>query len=294
LTLAGSPQALEFSLYYNNAIPATHGQDTGAYFLSITNLRIKSTTAATVTADAVVADLAARIEALNPGTLASATPLATSPGLDLRDLIYEDAAPTAILAQLALWGNGAGTVYAAGIDKDGYLTFQPRGTGGRTWYVDVDNVEITAARGELANSVYATYKDASGRVLRTAVATDAASVTRYGRTRQRVIAADTTSATVAGQIRDVALGDSKVVPGAASFTIRYCQASSGGRADPALIRPGDTLVVRNLPLLGSGAEIDQLRAWRVGERTYDPITRRVSVSPEERLPRLDVLLGQDR
>lgn len=272
----------------------TYTGETDAHYLRTTNPRIKTTSSATVTAEQIVADLAAGIAALNASTLASATPIATATGMDLRDLVFEDAAPTDILDQLGAWGNGSGIVYTAAVDQDGYLTFRPRGTGGRTWYVDVEAFEIATARGDLANSIYAVFKEPSGRSIRTVAATDAASVTRYGRTRRQSIAADTTSATIAGQIRDTALSDRATVSGAASLTIRRCAAAGGGPADPAQIRPGDTLIARNFPLLGGGVELDQLRAFRVGERSYDPIKRTLTVTPETRLPRLDVLLGQQR
>lgn len=291
ITFAGSYQ-VEFYIYNNSGATYTFTAEDGANYARLTNVRVKTTSAASVTADLIAADIAARALALNPGVLASATPNAASPGLDLTDVAYEDAAPTKILEALALKGNGVGTVYAAGVDRDGLLTFQPRGTGGRTWYVDVDEVELAAARGDLANSVYAVYQEAGGRTLRTAASTNAASVTRYGRTRQQAVKADTTSATAAAGIRDVALVDRATVPGAAGITIRRCALAGGGPADPRHIRPGDTLVVRNVPLYGSGADVDQVRAFRVGERGYDPIARKVTVTPETRLPRLDVLLAQ--
>lgn len=289
-TWVAACDALMIELDYNSGTPTVYAGEDGASYVRLTNIRARITTTGVLYADTVATSMFTAYDTLNPGIITGT--LLTSPGLDLTDLVLEDAAPTDVLAQLGLWGDGAGTVYTAAVDQDGFLTFKERGTGGRTWYVDVDDLELTAARGDLTNSVYAVYKEPSGRVLRTAASTDATSVTRYGRTRQRAVKADTTSVTIAGQIRDTALADSATVRGAASFTIRHCQAAGGGPADPAHIRPGDTLIVRNLPLLGGGPEVDQIRGFRVGERSYDPIKRQVSVSPEQRLPRLEVLLGQ--
>jgi hypothetical protein len=291
---AGSYNQLEVYTGNSSGAPITFAGEDGANYVRLTNIRLKTTTTAAVYADEVVADVAAKVAALNPGILTSATPIATSPGLDLTDLVCEDAKLTDVLNQLALWGDGAGTVYQAGVDIDGYLTFQPRGSGGRTWYVDVGDLEISSDRGDMANSVYALYQETGGRTLRTGAATDTTSVARYGRTRQGAVKADTTSATQAGKIRDVTLSDRAIAKGAARFTVRAVSVASGGHADPSNIRPGDTLIVRNMPLLGGEAELDQLRAFRVGETGYDPIKRAVTLAPEARLPRLEVLLGQQR
>ncbi|MBP7571468.1 MAG: hypothetical protein KBA95_15510 [Acidobacteria bacterium] len=291
ITLSTPRPRIEFAMYYD-AAPSVYAGETGAEYLIITNVRVKTTTAASVTADLIAADLAADYAALNPGVLASAVPIGASPGLDLTDELYEDAEPTAILARLGLLGDGAGTVYTASITPDGYLTFLPLGAGGRTWEVEAEDLELSSNLDDMANSVYAIYENASGRTLRTAAATSAASVGRYGHTRQRGVKADTTSATTAGQVRDVALSDTATAPGAADIAVRRVFTPGGGVGSLLDVRPGDTLLVRDLPLIGESADLDRLRSFRIAERRYKVSPERLTVTPETPLPRLDVLLAQ--
>lgn len=289
-TLTGTPNALAFYLYYN-AAPAVYIGETGAVYLEITNIRVKTTTASTVTASTVAADLATRVNAVN-SSLISSTALTVNPGFDLTDLLFEDARPTQVLNEIASYGDGAGTIYTAGVTNEGQIYLQPIGYNGRTWYVDVTDLTVSADRTKIGNSVYAVYKDANGRALRTATSINPASITRYGYTRRSAVKVDTTSSTRATEWRDTYLADNAVAPGSAAIEFDRVFAGSG-LASLTDVLPGDTIVIRNLPLIyGAGSDIDRARSFRITETEYDPINKRLSVTPETPLPRLDVLVAQ--
>ena len=284
---------LALRLFYTAANAAFAGESGTAYVL-ITDIRVRGDNTTSVYADAVAADIAADYDALNPGVLASATPVATNPGYDLTDLLFEDEEATTVINTVARRGDGAGTIYVAGVNADAYLYLHPVGTNGRTWYVDVADVRIGADREEVANQIYATYEDAGRRTLRTAVATDATSVARYGYTRQGVVEARTTSATRAEEFRNLTLTDRAFAPGESDLTFDRAYSVSGGLVDLDEILPGDTIVIRNLSLavtLGA-SEIDRARSSRITETRYDPLIHKLTVVPETPLPRLDVLLAQ--
>lgn len=290
ITLAAQ-DFLALRVYNDSGATATPTADTGDDRAILTNVRVKTTTAASVTADLIAAHIASVVNAVNPA-LIGATSLATNPNYDLTDLIFEDARPTVVLNEIVAKGDGAGTVYVAGVNNGGMVFLHPTGTNGRTWFVDVTDLSLASDRARLANSVYATYQDASRRTLRTAVAADAAAVTRYGYTRRRAVKADTTSATRAEEWRDTYLADSAAAKGQADIDIDRVYTASGGYGELSDVLPGDTITV-NLPLVyAAGGEIDRARSFRIAETSYNPIARRLRVTPEEPLPRLDVLIAQ--
>lgn len=269
----------------------TYAGENGAEYLRITALRIKAVAASTITADLIAADLVTSVNAANAGAVTGS--VLTSPALDLNDVVYEDAAPTEILNQLGVWGDGAGTIYQPWADVHGYLHFRAQGTNARAWLIDVADLRVASERDDLANSVYAVYADARGRVLRTAAATHAASIGLAGYTRQAAVEVRTTSATWAGKVRDQALADRATLRPSGRYRITRVRTAQGAPADPSSVRPGDTLTVRSLPLMAAaGSEVDRARTFRLSEVIVDPIAGALTVTPETSMPRLDVLLAQ--
>lgn len=128
-----------------------------------------------------------------------------------------------------------------------------------------------------------------------AVSSDAGSVGRYGYTRRRAVKADTTVAARAEEFRNLVLADGATAAPSGEFTVRRILTMSGGRGSIYDVRPGDELTVRNLPFAGvAGVEVDRLRTMRLSEVTVDPIRGQLTLTPETPLPRLDVLLAQQR
>jgi hypothetical protein len=281
--------------FYRSGADANLASESGTIYVRLTNMRVNGDNAATVTAPSVVSVLATYLNGINPSLVSTAT-ITESPGLDLTDEIYEDADPRDILNALAERGDGAGTLYTAGVDVEGHVLFRPVGRGGRAWSIDVADITVASEREQLANSVYAIYEDAEGRTLRTAISVDAASVGRAGYTRRVAVGVNTTSASRAENYRDQTLLDGATAPASGRYTLRRVLTDRGAIADPADVRPGDTVTIRNLPLAAaSGSEIDRVRNFRISESEYDPMadpSKRLTITPETPQPRLEVLIAQ--
>jgi hypothetical protein len=161
------------------------------------------------------------------------------------------------------------------------------------WYVDATELAISRSLDDLANSVYATYKDATGTLRRTATASDSTSIARYGLTRRTAIAADTTSATQAGVIRDTHLADRKDPLPQADIHFDAIYDATGAQWPLWEPAPGDTITVRNLPPdVSSG--IDRVRTFRISHTTYDPIAQTLEIEPEAPTPTLETMLARQQ
>jgi hypothetical protein len=243
-------------------------------------------------ADEIVKDVVATVNALNSNQLSSNTTLIQSPGLDLLDEVYEDMLPSDILDYLAALGDNASPPrqWEWKVWEDQRLAFQPQGNG-RTWYVDVTDLEVVRTLEDVYNSVYAVYQDASNRKLRTAANTDTASINKYGITRQRAMHASTTSNTQATTQRDAALQDQKDPKPRAGITFSAVYDAGGGRYPLTEVRAGDTFVLRNLPPTLSST-VDRIRSFRLSRTTYDADKNTLTVEPEAALPTLDFMLAR--
>lgn len=280
---AGTNQ-INVLLYWNSAGNTTITSETGDWYLRLTNIRV--TTAPTITADAITGDVLTKQLLIAAGTL-------QNPGLDFTDLVFEDAPGIEAIERVVSEGDGIGTPYVARVDANGKLHLEPFGAYGRTWYVDLTDLELAQDRATLANAAYSVYKDANGRVLRTTTATNNNSVVEYGYTRTEAVDANTTSSTIAGQYRDAYLSDNNVIRPAAAIAFDAVYTATGGRESLTEVLPGDTIVVRNLPLaFGNTTTLDRVRSFRITETTYDAIEDRLTVTPETPIPSLDVLIAQ--
>lgn len=292
INLSSAADRIAFRLYYN-AASATYTNETGAVYLSITNIHVMTTTSTTITADQIASDLVAAYNSYNANIISTSTARITNPGADFVDLQFEDTPFTTVLNTAATRGDGVGTIYVTGIDCWQQLYLHPIGTSGRTWYVDITNLELSSDRTTLANQVVAIYEDASGRTLRTTDSTDSTSVAQYGYTRRRSVDAKTTNTTVATQYRDATISDTKIVRPAAAISFTVVYNSAGGNVPLAEVAPGDTLVIRNIPLTNTLASIDRIRSFMITETEYNILDGVLSVTPESPLPLLEVLIAQN-
>lgn len=284
---------IEIGLYNNSGAPTTYTGETGANYLKITNLRVQSNASATLYADEIADALAAFVAAANSSQLSSSTALIQSPALDLRHEVYEDELPADILAKLAGLGDNQTPPrqWEVGVWEGRALHFRPKGDAARTWYVDVSALEVERTIETLRNSVYAVYQDATGRALRTAGASDSASISRYGLTRQAAVPANTTSSTQAGVHRDAALEDGADPRPRAGVVFTELYDAAGGCWPLWAARAGDTITIRNLsPVLST--DIDRIQSFRVAETDYDVDADRLDVVPESPLPTLETLLAR--
>lgn len=244
-------------------------------------------------ASEIVKDLLSTINALN-SQLNDTIALIQSPGADLPDEIYEDADMAAIAVRLAALGDDQipPRLWEVGVDIDRLVYFRPRGFAGRTWYVDADELEVERSLEDVQNRAYAVYEDANGRTLRTTAAVDAASVSRYGISRQAAVSAQTTSAVTAGVIRDTFLQDQKDSLPRASIPFDAVYDASGARWPLAAVRSGDTIVARNLPPLLLLSTIDRVRSFLITHTDYNFGDDTIAVEPEQPIPTLETMLAR--
>ncbi len=276
---------LVFSVRNMTGSTATPAGDSGANFARLTNVRL-STGGASVVASDIAAALAAWTNALNPLQLRGDAVLIEPTATDLRDEVYEDTLPAAILDRLALLHG-----YEWGVYDDRRLHFRPRG-GQRAWYVDVTAApQLQRSVEGLRNSAYATYRGDDGRTLRTASVGDADSQARYGLVRRGLVNAQTTSLTEAQTHRAVYLADRATLSTRADIAFDRLYDDVGALWPLWSMRAGDTVTMRNLPPTLS-TDIDRIRTFRIAETEYDAAADTLSIAPEEPLPRLDVLVAR--
>lgn len=299
VTATGSPQSgswaittsakrrLIFAVRNNSGGSTTITTETGAMYAKLTSIRIKSTTSATVTASAIAAALASYLNGINPAQLSGSAALIEVTGTDLGDEVYEDEWPATILDRLALLHGYEWSVWEGRL-----LNFRPRAGGGRHWYVDVvGGLELQRSLTNIRNSAYASYRDASGRTLRTNTVGDAASQARYGLIRRGFINVQTTSLGEAQTHRSAWLADTATDQARASILFDHLYDAAGAAHPLYLLRAGDTLTMRNLPPTLS-TEIDRIRTFTVGETEYDAVEGTLTVAPDEATPTLDRLVAR--
>lgn len=293
--LATPNDRVAFWLYFL-AASATYTGETGAYYAKITNLRLK-TVNASVYASVIAGALAAHVNTTNSGQASASTALIDSPGVDLMNELYEDAAPADILDRLSGLGDSASppNVWETGVYEQQLLYFRARGgAAAKAWYVDVvDLPTIERTLDALANNTYSIYRDASGRTLRTADQADQDSVATNGLTRTRAVGSSTTNSTQAGVQRDAALADGKnPVPRTSIPVGRIVYDASGAVCPSYLVRAGDTVTIRNIPPT-AGTSIDRVRTFRVAETNWtDGADLPLGLVPESPLPALDLLTAR--
>lgn len=250
----------------------------------------QSVTGHQVYASEIVGDLVSTVAATNPTQLQSTASLITSPNRDIVDAVYEDQYPADIITALCQQGDSTGAQFEAGIDSQRRVYFRQVGSQARRWYVDVADLQLNRSLDGLRNSAYTVYADASGTPVRTASATNAASVVRYGLTRRQAVALQTTNSTYATAVRDAEVAANALVQPRAAFTVRAVYDANSARAPLAYVQAGDYLVLRNLPPTASST-IDSIRTFRITRTEYDPFSDSLSIEPEAPATTLDALVG---
>lgn len=250
-----------------------------------------------VYADEVVRDMQSAVVAANPTQLNAATALIQSPGFDLVDALYEDAAMDAVLDELAALGDNQTTprLWNWRVARDRVLVFEPRGSAARAWYADVadGDLEIDLATDQLITSAYPLYQEASGRVLRGAATTNAAALARYGLTRRAGVPTQTTNATIAGITRDTYLTDRAQPIPRIKVVVRQIFDSTGAPIPLDMIDAGrgDTLTIRNLAI-GISTDLDRLRTFRIVRTSLDMVKGVLTCEAESPPATLEALLSR--
>lgn len=277
-------------LYLNLGTAATYGGETGQYFAEWTNMRIATLSGSPPHGDEIAEALVSYVAGVNPTQVSASTAWVQAPGYDLKEEVYEDMLPADILDKLVKLGDTQTPprTWEWAVWERRELRFQPRGSSGRTWYVDAASLRINRSLSGLANSSYAVYQDYDGETQRTAVSTSSESVTRFGLTRRQAVATDTTNAAQAAVTADAVLLDGKRLIPQVQITFDAVQTASSGTVPLYYVRAGDTIVVRNIPTQLSA--VDGVAAFRIIATEYaDGV---LTVTPESPIPTIDTLLAR--
>jgi len=241
-------------------------------------------------ADEIADDLITVTSALNSGQLSSSLSLTDSPALDLLNESYADMLPCDIMDYLIRLGDASGNQWEWGV-KDAQRLYMRAQNAQRTWYIDVSDLDIQRTLDQLTNSVYAVYSDANNRAVRSAATADSGSIARYGLTRRKALAVQTTSAAQAAYQQATALADGREPRPRAGVVVRQVFDAGGSRWPLWYVQAGDTMVIRNLsPSLG--VAIDRVRVFRLTRAEYRFDDDTLTLEPETPIARLDVLLAQ--
>jgi hypothetical protein len=246
-----------------------------------------------VNADTIIGHIIGLYNGANPNQINATTAFLTNPNVDLTEAIYENRRPSDVFAELASIGDGT-QQYEVGATLNNAIYFRPKYSAGLTYYVTLTNQQIELLLDQMYNFVSATYNDVSRGIAKTGNYIDSVSQQRYGLTRQLTVAVGGTSSIVAEKIASAALADYKDLAVRTQISINQLYSANSARVSPLVLKSGDQLVVRNLPL-GAPQRLDELlRAIRIADVTYKPDTDSVDVTTAIPIPRVDFLLANSR
>lgn len=283
--------------------------------IRITDMRVLSTTAATVTPDLVVQDIIAHTNLYNPGALSESTAAISAVPLDLENLTYDAINAQDVLAELASYGmptsvddNNPNTIETppvpmeVGVGPTGVVFFRPYLEPGtpdlaalrtvRELFLDGPPVEVRYSLSKLINGAYGV-SDTFG----TELLTDEASRARYGRLRVR----STPITNISQYLTSSYLLLEENATPKPGVEVQVGTLSEGGEtrlfdAYGALVplwqvRRGDWLVVP-APKLGPLPQAQNVFHIRIIDYKYvaKPVSR-LTLTLEDSPPRLDVLLN---
>lgn len=283
LTLgANANDALVILFYYNAASPVNFTGETGAVSCTITNIRAKTATAATVVASAVVNSVSDYVNTGNPTMLEDVIGLVQSPGIDWYDLAFTDIPCQDAIKAVTPDG------WECGVTAERQMYLRPEGTFGRTWHV-VGTLQVGRALEDVKNASRVGYSHIDGEMRRTSAVTSTASLAQFGVRREIFDRTDGTNETEANEVRDTLLSAHAQPDPRLGVTIRRLYAESQGivpRRDWSEIRPGDAVYLMNAPAEWNSAE--KLATAIVRNVTCDLVTGnvRLEVDPIASLPYL--------
>jgi len=232
------------------------------------------------------------INGLNNGQLSSDTNLIEATGIDLSGLVYEDADMPTVIAEFADRGNSSEVIFEAGVWEDARLHFRPKGSNGRTFYIDAGSIAMGDILNNMQNSTYALWKDLNNETRRTAVVNDDESQNQFGIKRRFALKTDSQTLIEAEQFRDTALIDSKKPRPRSKVAIGHGLFDATGGSYPIWeIRSGDQIVLRNLQPSFS-VDIERVRKFTVARTQYS--NDQIEITPSEPMPELEFLILKNK
>lgn len=253
----------QYSHHANDTISYVYQGETDVdVYVKLSNVRLKTTTSATVDLSEIAAALVSYVDGINPTQInAQTTALIQSTGRDEVEAVFEDMRPSEILSDLCAKGDSSGRRWDWSVYEYQHLRVAPEGFDGQTWYVDAAP-PLLRSLGGIENEQYALYRDPFGRVKRTSVAIDAGSVQAFGIRRRGVIDTQSTSLAEAELIRTVALNDKRYNGSLGEFVVKALRTVDGAIVPGWYCRQGDRIIVRGYPA-GSASSIDYIRWFPV-------------------------------
>jgi hypothetical protein len=247
-----------------------------------------------VLASEIVAHVAGQVNSLNGNTqLRAETTGIQATTTDLTDVVYEDVDAAEVVAGLALREDRRAHVSPG--RRLRFETLEDPALRPATYYVHATSLEVARSLDAVANRRYALYQDSSGRTLRAdkaaAAANSSASQRRWGIIREQSVELDTTSATLAGVLQAVALGDT--AEPSPRIRVAFSRVTTPDGLPVALwrVRAGDTFVIRNLART-LAADIDQVAVIRLARAEYDAVAGTLAVEAETPPNTLDAVLAR--
>ncbi|MBK9054947.1 MAG: hypothetical protein IPL78_29815 [Chloroflexi bacterium] len=235
----------------------------------------------------IVAAITTLAAALNPAQLSDSPAGIEATSRDLEIERYEDVPAVDVLGYLA--DEGDDDRYEVGVWDAQRVHFRERGSQARTWYTDVVELELDSTLDTLTNQVHGTYRSAGGETLRTATADNSQSQTRYGIIRRGFVTASTTSDKQATAVRDSYLVARNIITPRIGIVTEGLFDGAGIQHPLWMLRTGDVLELRNLPVTLSET-VDKVRRFRVKKKTYDVDRDILKPVPELELPGLDIFM----
>lgn len=288
-TAIGGRTIVLFNVYNNTGANVTYASENGTHYASLTNVRISSTTNATLTADEIVRTLISRVKALNPDDSSSLTHRIKSPGFDLKQYSYDSVKAEEVLDQLAQLG-GDGWLWSWRVWHDQILIFDRIANGGQTYQLYWQTPPIGCDLDSLITRLKPRYTDANGDEQVAADVINATAERRYGLVRSAYFDAPTTSASDATALAQAALNDKSIV-NAYGDIVTSAIYQNGVRVPLWSVRSGDTIQCIQFPTTGD-SDVDKTRQFRVAVTNYDHDNRTLTISPEQRQPTIDSLLAR--
>lgn len=283
--ITANRQAIVFEIANTSGGNVTETAESGANYLRITGIRLKSQSGSVLASD-IAADVAVFVNGVNSNQLSDFTGLIEATTADLHNVLYHDAYPDGLLDALA---NVSG--FEVGVWDEQRLHFRELDSLIHTLYIDVSSLEIEQDVDTVRNEVYGVYRDANGRLLRTASSANSVNEAKLGLVRRMAVQADTADATEAETVRDQALADRGDYTIRASVEFSKIYNENGAEFPLAEVRSGWTCIMRNLPpTLAVG--IDNIRSFRVAAVSYDAARDMLKVEPAVPVPTLVTLVAQ--
>lgn len=287
-TFAANTAIVVVALYTPTTM--TYAGETGANYLRLINVRVRTTSAATVAPDAIAADMLAVTRAVNPLQLSS-TARIQAQGIDLKDELYLDANMRDVLDTLTGYGDTATPPnrWTWRVWADQILRVEPIDTDSRTYTVQVGDYQADRALRQTYPQAYAVYQDSSGQRQVTSTSTVSGATPRI--VRRLAVQSQSTTSAQAQQERDAALADQTNPMPRVSMTITRLSDANGATVPTWRLRAGDVVQVRDLaPTLAT--RVDRFRSFRTIHTKLDLLTGAIDVDLESPQPQLDWLLAR--